>query len=84
MRKADQESIAPAPTKNPDQDSAVTPPMTKQEMKAQKKQHKLEEKAAVAHAKADKESAKAAAHNAEALKQENKATEATTKMNSPD
>jgi len=64
-------------TTNPVEDLIVAPvPMTKSEIKAQRKRQKLLEKAADAHVKAQKD-------NADALKQENKSTDATEKANAP-
>jgi hypothetical protein len=64
-------------------DSNPPVPMTKSEMKAQRRRQKLEEKSASADAKAQKSAAKAQKNNADALKQQNKSTDATEKANNP-
>ena len=72
-------SVSSQTTTNPVEDLIVAPapvPMTKSEIKAQRRRQKLLEKAADAHVKAQKD-------NADALKQENKSTDATEKANSP-
>ena len=70
-------SVSSQTTTNPVEDLIVAPvPMTKKEMKDQRRRQKLQEKAADAHVKAQKD-------NADALKQENKSTDATEKANAP-
>jgi len=58
------------------QDSTDPPPMTKSEIKAQRKRQKQEEKSARAHAKAEKD-------HSDALKQDNKSTDAAEKARAP-
>lgn len=58
------------------QDSTDPVPMTKSEMKAQRKRQKQEEKAARANAKVAKD-------QSDVIKQENKSTDATEKANAP-
>jgi hypothetical protein len=65
------------------QDTPAPVPMTKRELKEQRRRQKLQEKAANADAKAHKDSAKADKNDAKALKQEDKSTDATEKSNSP-
>jgi hypothetical protein len=84
-------TVAPAPATILQDSSApdTNAPMTKGEMKDQRKQQKQEEKSADAnakaqkdHAKAQKNEAKATKDDANALKQEHKSTDAAEKADS--
>jgi hypothetical protein len=77
----DKDSTAPAQVHDQTLDAPV--PLTKKELKEQRRRQKQEEKSAKAHAEAAKHNAKAADENAKAMEQENKATNATQKASTP-
>lgn len=77
----DQDAVAPATPRDTSLDAPV--PLTKREMKEQRRRQKQEEKSAKAHANAEKHSANADKENAKAMKQENKADDAAEKANTP-
>jgi hypothetical protein len=85
-----QDANAAAPNAQDSTGPDNSAPMTKSEMKAQKKQQKQQEKAANASAKAQKDEAKGEKNDAkadkdraDALKQEHKSTDAAEKANTP-
>jgi hypothetical protein len=78
--RRDQDPIVVAPLH--DQMDAPLP-LTKRELKEQRRRQKQEEKSARAHAEATKHSAKADKENAKAMEQRNKAANAAQDANTP-
>ena len=81
LPRHDQDALPPAPPRDSSLDAPI--PLTKRELKEQRRVQKQEEKSARAHADAKKHSAKADMEDAKAMEQENKAKNATQKANTP-